>query len=497
MATLTNLVSENALVDAGAAGVAMNIPDAMHEATRYMCAAVYNNRQYRSRVLQELLHEKFRATTSCYGVHLPTLLYHSLAARRRMLLRNLALVSCTLLLVLFPRPIGYICALCATWSIVAFESYSRRRFILAGSLSKVRFRLVDTPDERRSSGGDSDPNRDSIPLIVHGSYGPFAGCGFRLDNWSIAVNTNKGREEFGVRKQPKEFAIGELYQRIQIALTALKLPSCHIDHVVCVHGRDLRNTDSRFFEGPLHRPRLRVPTDTLAIIDNDMTQPARHYLRAQCLAWHGELVFFMFLRFQQASGSLFAECATTLLTPIREDYRSVDSMDPAPPARALALATLGALILAPVQYAASLFIAILAAGEIAARFFKRWRDRRSILRIGDFNYGPRQCIRELASSQTYQRYFQHSDKELYTKVLERQVIDVLIEFLDEKGVDTSDLRRRLVVVENRGVVMSGGEIRADSLAVGSAARARSNRYHTSGVVEMFEESRVVDAETKE
>jgi hypothetical protein len=43
-------------------------------------------------------------------------------------------------------------------------------------------------------------------------------------------------------------------------------------------------------------------------------------------------------------------------------------------------------------------------------------------------------------------------------------------FLDAHGIDTSDLEERQTAVLNNGVIVTGGELRAQSLAVGQQAR---------------------------
>jgi hypothetical protein len=65
------------------------------------------------------------------------------------------------------------------------------------------------------------------------------------------------------------------------------------------------------------------------------------------------------------------------------------------------------------------------------------------------------------------------DGDLFNKALEREVLDALIVFLDEHGVDTSDLKERQTTILNSGVIVHGGDVRADSLAVGAGSQART------------------------
>jgi hypothetical protein len=60
---------------------------------------------------------------------------------------------------------------------------------------------------------------------------------------------------------------------------------------------------------------------------------------------------------------------------------------------------------------------------------------------------------------------------MYAKVIERQVLDSLLNFLEAHDVDTSEMRQRESTILNNGVMMSGGQFQADNVAVGTQARA--------------------------
>jgi hypothetical protein len=59
----------------------------------------------------------------------------------------------------------------------------------------------------------------------------------------------------------------------------------------------------------------------------------------------------------------------------------------------------------------------------------------------------------------------------YTKVLERVILSSIITFLDAHHIDTSDLRERQTMILNSGIIVQGGDVKAESLAVGVGAQA--------------------------
>ena len=108
-----------------------------------------------------------------------------------------------------------------------------------------------------------------------------------------------------------------------------------------------------------------------------------------------------------------------------------------------------------------------------------WTGRREMRRRIEenraFNYGAVTSIRETAADKSYRRYFQKLDKEMYSKLLERTLLDTITDFLDERNIDTSDLKERKTTILNSGVIVSGGSIEAENLAVGRRAKALAMR----------------------
>jgi hypothetical protein len=91
-----------------------------------------------------------------------------------------------------------------------------------------------------------------------------------------------------------------------------------------------------------------------------------------------------------------------------------------------------------------------------------------------FNYGSQLSLREAASDTRYHRYFQELDQDRYSKVIEKALLESLVLFLDDKGVDTSELVARQTTILNQGVYITGGaSVSAQNIAAGAKAQARS------------------------
>lgn len=112
--------------------------------------------------------------------------------------------------------------------------------------------------------------------------------------------------------------------------------------------------------------------------------------------------------------------------------------------------------------------------QLGKRGARRQR-RREIRHDPLYNYGALQSIRELGAANKWRVYFQKLDREMHSKVLQQQLLDVMVRFLDAHNVDTSQIKDRGSHILNNGVIVSGGTISAESLAVGEGAQANVSK----------------------
>lgn len=189
--------------------------------------------------------------------------------------------------------------------------------------------------------------------------------------------------------------------------------------------------------------------------------------------WGGEVVFTTFLSFVLKGASLFAEATYCVLAPPRSEYRAIDKVDPHP--RLVDRLKLVGLALA--RTIEIPLVAVRAVGQVPAAWSarrSRSRDRREIARNPRFDYGARTSIRELAQADGYRRYFQAHDREMFGKIIEREILDAILSFLELHDVDTADLEERGAPVLNNGVIVTGGQVSAGNLAVGPKSQAKTS-----------------------
>jgi hypothetical protein len=110
-----------------------------------------------------------------------------------------------------------------------------------------------------------------------------------------------------------------------------------------------------------------------------------------------------------------------------------------------------------------------------SRLSERGRIRQAIARNPRFNFGAVTSIRELGMQNYYRAHFQQLDKERHVKTIEQCTIDAIVDFLGDHNIDTSDIKDRRSAILNNGVIVAGGELKADNIAVGKGAKAAFSR----------------------
>lgn len=308
-------------------------------------------------------------------------------------------------------------------------------------------------------------------FFVYGGFTPFAGAGHDIGGWSVAIPLDKPKETLTRQKEIESFEIPEVYAAIDLGLERLSVSGIQKSDSYFVNGTDVRG-NWEFLPDNNGRPVQRLEEEAAVRYRFGNDEKVRHYRCYRILDWGGELALSYYLRCCRRGDTLFVETKRFILTPLAKGCREVDGMTPAD-FNEKALTLLGGMIAGPILAVVSpvwVYIEIArAAGKLFG--FEDRQRRKLIAKNPLFNYGAVTSLRQALSSNEYGHYFQSMDADLYSKLFEREILDTLVEFLDARGIDTSDLKERQTTILNTGVLVQGGDIKAESLAVGKGSRA--------------------------
>ncbi|MFI1157754.1 zinc ribbon domain-containing protein [Streptomyces sioyaensis] len=444
------------------------------DVTRYICAAAYLDREYAKSLIKQLAAEPHLGVVAAPACDVPVVLRHAYLANTRRHGRDLVLTVLFLLAFVFTFWVGdggiTLLVLVLSWvTLFSFELSTKYGRHLQ-SLRPDRFDPAAAPTplnddiatRLRQIGTYAEGN-----VTTYSGYSPFIGYGFERNQWSLTFDVTTSDQP---ESKPQEFDVADLYAHIAERVGALALPCLEIEERLFVDGSTILE-DRRFLPDPLGRPVARVPNEQLDALKRTPEEGARPYLAVYSTGWGGEVVTSLFLRFVRSDSNLFVEAVPTVLYPLLDRYRVIDTLMPRPPVREVfsllsgtLISTVFVLLAAPVR----------AVAGFAPDYGMSWRMRRQnklITRLRRFDYGARLSVRRHAASAGHHRHFQNADSGMVLKTVEKRVLDALVEFAVERGIDVGELVQRQQMIINNGIIAAGGA-RVDSSSVASGERSR-------------------------
>lgn len=299
-------------------------------------------------------------------------------------------------------------------------------------------------------------------VTVYDGFDPFIGAGEALTpEWAFAIPLQPARGMFD--EAPKDvtpFTVAELVDRVGTEIRKLSaepavdhpLPGLEVSDHVFVSGGAI-DDDARFLPRAGAAPNARVDPVEVRAIANDPHGPIRHYCSARVTSWGGEVVAFTFLHFSADGEKLYVECVKRVLRPVRRAFHSVDLTPETP--------SLADLLRLAAEAAGETVGAVLGApGRAISDLVFDLHDDRPPVDTAIF-YGARLSLREVAAERTvrgsygFHSYFQLLDAEKHLKVVERQSLAAMCDFLEEHGYDSSEFKRQQGGILNRGVIQVG------------------------------------------
>lgn len=317
-------------------------------------------------------------------------------------------------------------------------------------------------------------NQNDYNLIIYSGFEPFVGAGINLGGWSFSVDISQPKHDLGVKAEVLPFAIKDLYADFDGSLSELSIEGLKIQDALFVNGKTIRN-EKWILPDIYGRPINRVDEKTIERFIENNDPSIRHYRWIQIFDWSDQMVVSYFLRCLRQGKSLFVDTNILLLTPIANYYCGIDSLVP-PELSERIQSGVVYLVKTPFIVLYSWLALLAKSTEMIADFLgtNEKQIRKVIKNTPLFDYGAENSLRSKMSSLQYSHFFQRSDKEMYGKIIDRTLLDSIVKFLDDHNIDTSDLKERQTTIMNSGIIVQGGDVKAQAMAVGTASQATTS-----------------------
>lgn len=492
-------------------------PPALSEVTRLLSIGVQTDPAYADQVIDELHDNSHRFAAPAYGYDAATVLGHALAARHRRRVRIAVLVVTGALWFVVGVVMGaagpygstlfWVVSVLALWTLWAANLVTAmiERQVVTVLLRRSRrdgegfdgvAPLVPPGSTTRYRKIRADQD-STVGVVYYGGYVPFVGAGDSVRRWSFACLLERAKPSLlaagpadgkgpdgnggAPSTDPDPFTADDLTAYMEQRLRASLLDE------VAAHGQRLRGLEvtRRYYAKAVgHRPP--VPAERLAEYQRaagevpDHYNAAREYLCVRVGSWSQELVTSVFLNVDLKGRMIYTQFHGYHLLPIRSEYHEADRKPRLTSAEVWKLAGRAALktVVGLVSGAMWLFMWPFA---VARNVWAR-RDLRAATAVrrpeedpAYIDWGARRSVREMASG-NYLHFFQQMDDEKFIQIIERRTFEVILDFLEEHHVDTTEFRAQQNAL-NVGILQTGNGtvVNSASMAVGSQAKAQTTQ----------------------
>lgn len=393
--------------------------------------------------------------------------------RRETAYQALYLLLVIIAIFSFPAPETLPIAVLAVLIAIAVHLYrdASKRFRLATRLRNGSGRPEEVMAEALTLplADSSPPAGTDDAVVIYRSFDPFDSFGTRIAHLSFSVDISRPKAGEAGGRHPSAFSTTELYAALQEQIALLQMPDVEIVDRLFVSGEDLPSTLNVNAYGP---PRQNLSLDEIVALDADPNARARRYKCFVAKDWGGEMVISFFVSCLIRGRTLFVEVSGRLLPPLSSSYRQIERI---PPQNFHTMTGwfIGTAAIAP-------FVAVLGAAmfvwkaleAVHKAFGSNERARkREIDNSPRYNFGANTALRREFASQQFVHYFQRMDMDYYLGTFNQTLFTIVVDFLDEHGIDTTSLKDQEIAILNSGVLIQGGNLTTQNLAVGEGARA--------------------------
>jgi hypothetical protein len=487
------------------------------DVTRYLAAAAYLDEEFRDDVIRLTLRETYRFIAPSYGVEVGCVARHCLASRRLSRRRDVILsallvvglwalhlpflfevavfVGALLVAIALSRPIrklrwrivltviayvgiaafvrhplSLLTALAALF-VVAADWYERRYRVVARRMADAKKFDPKAPAYGRERDEDRAADEARVAhlvnhrdgnVVVYSGYWPFIGSGFEIDRWAWSVAIDLAQEPDGSRRPGSAPSVGagEVSAYLIDAINELGLEGCQAAERFYVSGRHVGSDQELYFHSKASHepfPKLRSTIEDVARLEAKPTELVRRYADIKVESWESELILSAFVRCVRSPDYLSVELTYFVLPPLKAHYHAIGNLHPRPTPHQLLLLVGSSLSRMPLLW--------LEAPRRVARWMARpvTRARReqvvaqAIRENRKFDYGALGSVRETGSGDDYAKFFQQEDIGRFHNIVDKHLLTSLCAFLEERGVDTSELKRTIRSIINNGVWINGNQ----------------------------------------
>ncbi|QCG98449.1 hypothetical protein E6C67_32865 [Azospirillum sp. TSA2s] len=310
--------------------------------------------------------------------------------------------------------------------------------------------------------GDYDSNEDNNNVVVYSGLNPFVGSGNNIGGWVLAIDLKKINEP----EKYVEFDGKEVEEAIIKSISAIDIHKIFAYRTIFAEGKSIRGC-SEILANPIVRPAKHVGD---AVVNAFLNRKGsiRTYCQVRIHEWMDQLIVSILFRSFRIGDKLVIEANYFVLHGLSKKYEYIDKIIGRKRFTELSSEFFACLFLGAFNVVISPLKTIMKILGAFGEYKEKSELEKEVKENPLYDYGIKSTMREEESSGV-KSYFQMIDRIGIVKIVEKEILSTIVNFLEERGVDTSELKERQTSILNNGIIISGGNVNANGIVAGNNA----------------------------
>ncbi|MCX6077492.1 MAG: hypothetical protein NTW78_11505 [Campylobacterales bacterium] len=308
-----------------------------------------------------------------------------------------------------------------------------------------------------------DINNYRVPSVeqnicIFSDKKPFIGSGIISKNFSFVLPIDKAKKSIINESSIIDFSEDEIYNSIQESLSK----NSNTFQKLYINGTLVNNDNnllSAIDTGKLEK-------EIWQEYSKKNNNIIRRYICISNISESEEVQTNFFIRFVKQDTNLFIELTSTLLLPVSSKYRMIEQLSQKISFIRFVIILQTSMMSSIINIFKSLSYGFNFIFNLNERIFEKNRIKTQIEENPFFDYGEKSTLREDISDVSLNTFYNIMDEQQLSKQIEKSFFIHLVKFLDSKNIDTFELTQQETTIINHGLIMSGGEFKAENMALG-------------------------------
>ncbi|WP_334529626.1 hypothetical protein [Bradyrhizobium sp. AZCC 2230] len=348
------------------------------------------------------------------------------------------------------------------------DKFSKSKFNLG-----MAAQLLDAPHDRKLDVGLGSYEQR---VLVYKDFDPFKFAGLPIGKWSFTVDIERPAQIASSVAKIHPISSAEIEAAIKRELPGSGFGDLLVRHIVAVRGEDAALLPMISREPNTKQPNVFLDEATVAQLAQQHPNLVRGYFLFHDIRWDGELILTHVVRTALQGRIFYIETSRFVLTPPSKEFKVVDSTNFYDKTLKTKVGGfIAGAIGSPFIVIAETYnlIAVAMLGRSIARIKKDYE--KSLETNPIFNYGSAESTRREMMDEKFDHFSQKADLDFAVKAFDQTIVELICSYMEDHGVDVSDLRNKAMTIYNSGLMVQGGDVTAQAMAVGQGATAQTSQ----------------------